>query len=29
VIFHLWIAVAGTVVMLAGVYGWAIEPASE
>jgi cytochrome c oxidase subunit I len=29
VIFHLWIAVAGAVVLLAGVYGWAIEPASE
>jgi cytochrome c oxidase subunit 1 len=29
VIFHLWMAVAGAVVLLAGVYGWAIEPASE
>jgi len=29
VIFHLWMAVAGAVVLLVGVYGWAIEPASE
>src|SRR5437867_5195633 len=29
VIFHLWMAVGGAVVLLVGVYGWAIEPASE
>ncbi len=29
VIFHWWMAVAGAVVVLAGLYGWAFEPAAE
>ncbi len=29
VIFHWWMAVAGAVIVLAGLYGWAFEPAAE
>jgi len=29
VIFHLWLAVPGILIVLTGLFGWAIEPASE
>ncbi|HEX9124093.1 MAG TPA: cytochrome c oxidase subunit I [Actinomycetota bacterium] len=29
VVFHWWTAVAGAVVVLAGLYGWALEPSAE
>ncbi len=29
VIFHVWMALVGAVVMLAGLYGWVLEPSAE
>ncbi|MFB3739523.1 MAG: cytochrome c oxidase subunit 4, partial [Candidatus Velamenicoccus archaeovorus] len=29
VVFHWWLAIVGAVVVLAGLYGWALEPSAE
>jgi hypothetical protein len=29
VIFHWWMAVLGTAILLVGLYGWVLEPSAE